>query len=99
MERIVLSKMFDTTQLGSRFKGEKLRNRIKPILDNNQIIILDFGNIREATQAFLDEVFGIFVRAFGAEYIKDKLLIENVNPAIKQTINFVIAYSKKRRVS
>jgi hypothetical protein len=91
--------MFGTTQLGSRFNGEKLREHIKPMLDNNQKVILDFANIEEATQSFLDEIFGIFVRAFGTEYIKDKLFIENVKPSIKQTINFVISYSKKRRVA
>ncbi len=99
MNRIILSKMFGTTQLGSRFNGEKLREHIKPMLDNNQKVILDFANIEEATQSFLDEIFGIFVRAFGTEYIKGKLFIENVKPSIKQTINFVISYSKKRRVA
>jgi hypothetical protein len=98
MKRIILSEKFNDTRLGSRFNGASLREQIKPLLDNNQKVILDFVNIEEATQSFLDEIFGIFVRAFGTEYIKNKLFIENTKPSIKQTINFIISYSKKRRI-
>ena len=99
MKRIILSEKFNDTHLGSRFNGASLREQIKPLLDNNQKVILDFINIEEATQSFLDEIFGIFVRAFGTEYIKNKLFIENIKPSIKQTINFIISYSKKRRIA
>ncbi|MRJ06236.1 MAG: hypothetical protein C6I01_01790 [Epsilonproteobacteria bacterium] len=94
--RVTLSEMFNSTHLGSRHNGEKVRELIKPHLDRGERVVLDFRRVEVATQAFLDEIFGIFVRAFGVEYIKGKLLIENTSPAIKQTINFVISYSKKR---
>ena len=97
MKRIILSEKFNDTHLGSRFNGASLREQIKPLLDNEEKVVLDFTDIELATQSFLDEIFGIFVRAFGTEYIKGKLLIENVSPSIKKTINSVIAYSKKRQ--
>jgi len=81
--------------LGSRFKGNVIREKIKPLLDNGEIVILDFKDVELATQSFLDEIFGVFVRAFGIGYIKNKLLIENITPSIKQTINLVISYSLK----
>jgi len=96
MKRIILKELFNTATLGSRYNGEIVRNQIKPLLDNNEKVVIDFNEIELATQSFLDEIFGIFVRAFGTEYIKGKLLIENVSPEIKKTINFVISYSKKR---
>jgi hypothetical protein len=96
MEKIVLKDFLGCNELGSRHKGELIREKIKPILDKKEKVILDFEGIELATQSFLDEIFGIFVRAFGTDYIKGKLLIENVSPEIKKTINAVIAYSKKR---
>jgi len=97
MERVVLKDLLGSKELGSRYKGALVRERIKPALDKNEKVILDFSEIEVATQSFLDEIFGIFVRAFGTDYIKGKLLIENVSPSIKKTINLVIAYSKKRQ--
>ena len=97
MEKIVLKDFLGSKELGSRYKGSLNREKIKPLLDNEEKVVLDFTDIELATQSFLDEIFGIFVRAFGTEYIKGKLLIENVSPSIKKTINSVIAYSKKRQ--
>jgi len=96
MKRIILKDFLGFKKLGSRYKGELVREQIKPLLDKKEEVILDFKDIEIATQSFLDEIFGIFVRAFGTDYIKGKLLIENVSPEIKKTINAVIAYSKKR---
>jgi len=96
MKRIILKDFLGCKELGSRYKGELVREKIKPLLDKEEKVILDFKDIEIATQSFLDEVFGIFVRAFGTDYIKGKLLIDNVTPEIKKTINAVIAYSKKR---
>jgi len=81
---------------GSRGSGEIIRENIKPILDKNGKVTLDFLGIEGITQSFADEIFGIFVRAFGINYIKYNLLIVNANQSIKDTINFVISYSKKR---
>ena len=97
MEKIVLKDFLGSKESGSRYKGSLIREKIKPLLDNEEKVVLDFTDIELATQSFLDEIFGIFVRAFGTEYIKGKLLIENVSPSIKKTINSVIAYSKKRQ--
>ena len=97
MKRIILKEFLKETELGSRYKGGLVREEIKPLLDKNEKVILDFQGIELATQSFLDEIFGIFVRAFGTDYIRGKLLIENVSPTIKKTINLVIAYSKKRQ--
>jgi hypothetical protein len=96
MKKIILRTFLNSKELGSRYKGGLIREKIKPLLDRDEKIILDFEGIDLATQSFLDEIFGIFVRAFGINYIKGKLLIENVSPSIKKTINLVIVYSKKR---
>jgi len=81
---------------GSRGSGELVREKMKPILDKEENVTLDFTGVESITQSFADEVVGIFVRAFGIGYIKNNLRLNNANDSIKQTLNFVISYSKKK---
>lgn len=82
--------------VGSRGAGEIIRKKMKLSLDNGKNVTLDFNGIEQVTQSFIDEFFGIFVRAFGIEYIKGKVLLVNETQGIKDTINFVIKYSREK---
>lgn len=82
--------------IGSRGAGEIIRERMKPILDKNEEVTLDFAGVEQVTQSFIDEFFGIFIRAFGIEYIRGKVKLVNETQGIKDTINIVIKYSKER---
>jgi uncharacterized protein DUF4325 len=83
-------------RIGSRGAGEKIREKMKPVLDEKGNITLDFAGVEQVTQSFIDEFFGIFIRAFGIEYIRGKVRLVNASQGIKDTINFVIKYSKER---
>ena len=83
--------------IGSRGAGEIIRNKMKQELDKGgNRVTLDFGGIEQVTQSFIDEFFGILIRAFGIEYIRGKVLLVNATQGTKDTINFVIKYSKER---
>ena len=61
--------------VGSRGAGEIIRKKMKKELDIRNTVTLDFGGIEQVTQSFIDEFFGIFIRAFGIEYIRGKVLL------------------------
>lgn len=82
--------------VGSRGAGEIIRKLMKEELDKGNSVTLDFVGIEQVTQSFIDEFFGIFIRAFGIEYIRGKVRLVNETQGIKDTINFVIKYSKER---
>ena len=82
--------------VGSRGAGEIIRKKMKKALDKGETVTLDFLGVEQVTQSFIDEFFGIFIRAFGIEYIRGKVLLVNETQGIKDTINFVIKYSKER---
>jgi TctA family transporter len=69
---------------------------MKEELDKGNSVTLDFVGIEQVTQSFIDEFFGIFIRAFGIEYIRGKVRLVNETQGIKDTINFVIKYSKEK---
>jgi hypothetical protein len=82
--------------VGSRGAGETIRKQMKPVLDAGASVTLDFSGIEQVTQSFIDEFFGIFIRSFGIDYIRGKVKLVNETQGIKDTINFVIKYSKEK---
>jgi len=82
--------------VGSRGAGEIIRKIMKKELDSDNSVTLDFHGIEQVTQSFIDEFFGIFIRAFGIEYIRGRVRLVNETQGIKDTINFVIKYSKDK---
>lgn len=85
----------DTSFIGSRNAGEAIRLKCDELFKNNNTITLDFISVEEVTQGFVDEVVGIYTRAYGIGFIKDKIKLINANQSIKDTFNFVVNYSKK----
>jgi len=80
--------------IGSRGSGEIIRKIMKKELDKkDSSVTLDFAGVEQVTQSFIDEFFGIFVRAFGTDYIKGRVRLVNETEGIKFTINYVIKYS------
>ena len=49
MKRIILKDFLGCKELGSRYKGELVREKIKPLLDKEEKVILDFKDIEIAT--------------------------------------------------
>ncbi len=82
--------------IGSRGAGEIIRKKMKLILDNDNCVTLDFAGVDQVTQSFIDEFFGIFIRAFGVGYIKGRVHLVNETQGIKETINYVIKYSIRK---
>jgi len=82
--------------IGSRGSGEIIRELMKKELDKEDgSVTLDFLGVEQVTQSFIDEFFGIFVRSFGVNYIRGRIRLVNETQGTKDTINYVIKYSKK----
>ena len=83
--------------IGSRGAGEIIRKKMKKELEKKDgSVTLDFFGVEQVTQSFIDEFFGIFIRSFGIEYIRGRVKLVNETQGIKDTINFVIKYSKEK---
>lgn len=83
--------------VGSRLIGEKIREEMDLKFGQNiDRITLDFLGIDEISQSFGDEIIGIYIRAFGTTFVRDKIALNNANQSIIDTLNFVVSYSKKK---
>lgn len=47
------------------------------------------------TQAFGDEIVGIFTREYGFDFIINNIKIINANDKVKSALNFVVSYSSE----
>lgn len=97
-QKELIIKVFDIAKedfVGSRYAGEKIRELIDYAINNNRKVVLDFDNINWISQSFGDEIIGIYVRAFGVDYIKSNIKLVNANDKIRAMLNTVISYSKK----
>ncbi|MDD3467499.1 MAG: STAS-like domain-containing protein [Campylobacterales bacterium] len=91
LEGVIESPIF----IGSRGAGEIIRNKMDTFFDEGvESITLEFLGVEEITQSFGDEIIGIYVRAFGVNFVKSKIKLNNANQSIKDTLNFVASYSK-----
>jgi hypothetical protein len=80
---------------GSRDSGRVIREDIKRNIEQGLNVTLDFIGINGISHSFADEIVGIIVRAYGINFIKDKLMLNNANTDIKLLLNLVIRESKK----
>jgi hypothetical protein len=81
--------------LGARMSGEMIREQMEKALDNGDTVVLDFDGIEDITQGFGDEIVGIFTRAYGKDFIKEKVKAINYSESIKTVLNWVVSYSLK----
>jgi len=104
---IKLSEMFPgLSSLTGRETGFRVRQKMENLLgvqfdgtlmENDVIVVLDFEGIELITQGFGDELVGVFVRAFGVDFVRRHIRVININEFNRGTLNWCVSYSKKMR--
>lgn len=85
----------DCDSLGLRESGLLIRQIIEENLKFNDYVTIDFEGIWLITQGFADEIIGVIVRNKGVDFVKNKIKVVNANDFIRNTLNWVVSYSKK----
>ena len=81
--------------LGTRPSGEKIREIMERVFEEDNAVTLDFSGIEGITQSFGDEIIGIFTRYYGRDFIKKNVKAINYNGEIREVLNWVVDYSNK----
>lgn len=66
-------------------------NKIIPSLEKNEEVILDFNNIKSATQSFIHALISDLIRKKGINVL-NKVCFKNCNETIKKLIEIVVEY-------
>lgn len=64
---------------------------IKPVLERNEEITLDFKGVESATQSFIHALISELIRSYGSE-ILNNIYFKNCNKSVREIINIVVDY-------
>jgi hypothetical protein len=71
---------------------ELRRSRINPALEAGDEIVLDFANVRVATQSFVHALIGEALTRFGEAALR-KIEFRNCSEQLRSVIDLVVTYS------
>lgn len=75
--------------------ARKIRiEKIVPVIDKGEMVILDFENIDSATQSFIHALISDLIRKYG-NVVLEKISFKNCNETIKKIINIVVDYMQE----
>jgi hypothetical protein len=76
--------------MGSRSMAERMRSKIENLLEEGNIVVFDFGGVRNVSNSFADECFGLLVRKYGTEKIKANTKFIDISIVVQTSINYAI---------
>ena len=82
--------------LKTRFLGEKLRSTIEQLLNDGEVLRIDFAEVEAMSHAFADECFGALFCEFGAQLFRHRLHLTNLNAAVKSVLRLVLIDRRDR---
>jgi hypothetical protein len=79
--------------LGTRMLGEKVRNELLPLIQNNDKVILDFSGVDVVSNSFADECLAKLLLSMTFEELKQKTTFVSVNDFARK--NIAVAFKRR----
>lgn len=73
----------------NRYEAIPVRKQLESFLAEHGTATIDFQDISQATQSWVDEIIGKFVLKEGATFLK-RVKFQNCSPVIQDIIRFVV---------
>ena len=91
---VVTEAIADTLCLASG-DGQKLYERIAPLINEGKNVIIDFQNVEETTPAFMDEAIAQLYENFPEEQVEKSLSFLNINSHAAYDIEDAVYWTKE----
>lgn len=72
--------------MGTRSLGARIRADLRPLLDGDEIVALDFSGIDTVTNSFADECIAKILLEMPLEELKSKTTFTGVTPMVERSI-------------
>lgn len=82
--------------LGTRILGEKVRNMLLPMIEENDKVILDFEGVNVVSNSFADECLAKLLLVMSFETLKSRTTFVSINDFAKK--NIAIAFKRRLAV-
>lgn len=78
------------SSLGTRVKGQEVRNTILGALKEGEFITFDLMGVNVMSHSFADECFGKLLLEVDLQFLKSNSTFKNANSTVSKTISFVL---------
>ena len=72
--------------MGTRLLGAKIRADLRPLLDGDEKVVLDFSGIDTVTNSFADECIAKLLLEMPLDELKSKTTFVGVTPMVERSI-------------
>ena len=84
------------TDFGTRDMGAKLRGLLRPMLDGDERVVLDFTGVNVVTNSFADECIAKLLLEIPLEELKKHTTFRGLNPVANKSV--LVALQRRYRV-
>ena len=79
--------------LGTRILGEKVRNMLLPMIQNNEMVVLDFEGVNIVSNSFADECLAKLLIVMPLEELKKRTTFRDLNDFARK--NIAVAFKRR----
>lgn len=84
------------TDFGTRDMGAKIREKLRPLLDKDEKVILDFTGVNVVTNSFADECIAKLLLEMSLEELKKHTTFRGLNPLAERSV--LVALQRRHKV-
>lgn len=84
------------TNFGTRDMGARIRQQLRPLLDGDEKVILDFSGVNVVTNSFADECIAKLLLEMSLDNLKRHTTFRGLNPLAERSI--LVALQRRYRV-
>ena len=79
--------------LGTRILGEKVRNMLLPMIQNNEMVVLDFEGVNIVSNSFADECLAKLLIVMPLEELRKRTTFRGLNDFARK--NIAVAFKRR----
>ncbi len=84
------------TDFGTRDMGAKIREQLRPLLDKNEKVVLDFTGVNVVTNSFADECIAKLLLEIPLDELKKRTTFRGLNPLAERCV--LVALQRRHKV-
>lgn len=84
------------TDFGTRDMGAKIREQLRPLLDKDEKVILDFTGVNVVTNSFADECIAKLLLEMSLDELKKHTTFRGLNPLAERSV--LVALQRRHKV-
>jgi len=85
--------------LGTRVLGERIRRHVETLIEQGEVIHLDFGGVQVASPSFVDELVGKLFLKYGQANLRGRLRVVDASPEVQALVRRMVAERMKESVA